>query len=346
MTPVMKFGDGKSAKQAQRDTMTSFGPTRLATHEKWAGEVVTRKVRVWADGQYRAQNVRWQESFESPLELANLVLESNFGLRFHAEYHEWERNVPGATLDDDMRALYERDPGTDVFAVIGLTTSLPLVSSTFEALGRAAVGGRHTVLRGYADLEERKLYANAFPDLRAEERELALDHLRHHKTAVVLLHEIGHLFGVEHETDATTIMYASYSNHASAFSAAARATMLATVDERLGRASSKPTSVAAVPAKPAAQTKPPEAAPAQDLPATPHAPITIRVTRKRTTIVDGKQLGAAELDALLKAAIAQDPRTKLVISEDKNLPAGVVGDLIDRAKAIGFKKIEFAWSGH
>jgi len=47
----------------------------------------------------------------------------------------------------------------------------------------------------------------------------------------------------------------------------------------------------------------------------------------------------------LKAAFAEDPETKIVISEDRNVPAGVVPDLIDRAKAIGFTKFEFAWTG-
>src|SRR6187549_2873095 len=51
------------------------------------------------------------------------------------------------------------------------------------------------IVRGYADLEERKRYADAFPDLRPEERALALEERRRHKTAVVLLHEIGHTFG-------------------------------------------------------------------------------------------------------------------------------------------------------
>lgn len=338
MTPVMSFGEGKTAKQAQHDTMASFGPARLATAEKWAGEVITRRVRVWADSQYRTQNIHWQEAFESPLELANLVITPILGLRLEAEYLEWDRNVPGATLRDDIVALQERDPGDNAFAVIGLTSSLSLVSATFEELGVAMVGGRHMMLRGYADLQERKAYANAFPDLRPEERELALVHLRHHKTAVVLLHELGHVLGVDHEIDSTTIMNASYSNHANAFSVAARGVMLAAVDQRLGRKSSAPemTATPAVAATPVTPAKPTVA----------REPIVIRVTKKRATIVDGKTLKPDELDALLKTTFAEAPATKIVISEDKNLPVGLVGDLIDRAKAIGFKKIEFAWSGH
>jgi len=334
MSPVMSFGSGKTAKQAQHDTLTEMGPTRLATDEKWAGTVETKRIRVWADSQYRAQNRNWQKSFDEPLELANLVLTPIVGVRLVAEYAAWEHDVPGARLGDHLEALRQKDSGEDVFAVIVLTSSLPLVSATFEDLGMAYLNGQHIALRGYADVEERKMYADAFPDLRAEEREMALVQLRHHKTAVVLLHELGHILGVEHEIDASTIMNAAYSNHASAFSAHAREIMLRSVDQRLQRKGAAPdvAPIATVPAKPAVAR-------------TPHAPITIRVTKKAATIVDGKQLAAEALDALLKAAFEQDPETSIVISEDKNVPTGAVGDVIDRAKAIGLTKFQFAWTG-
>src|SRR5262245_7263923 len=206
ITPVMRFGGGKSATEAQHETMNEMSPAQLATGARWAGEVATGKIRVWADGRYRAQNVRWQRSFEEPLELVNLVLEPVFGVRVVPEFHVWERDVAGSTLADDLQALAERDPGHDVIAVVGLTSSLPLVSATFDDLGYAGLGGRHRIVRGYADLEERKLYADAFRDLLPSERELALDARRRHKTAVVLLHELGHTFGADHGAEQDTIM--------------------------------------------------------------------------------------------------------------------------------------------
>jgi len=273
MSPVVSFGEGKTAKEAQRDTMSELGPARLVTGEKWSGDVETRKIRVWADEQYRAQNRQWQRTFEQPLELTNLVITPLFGLRLTAEYVVWDRHVPDATLADALAALQERDPGVDVFVVIGLTSSLPLVSATFDQLGYATIGGRHLVMRGYADLEERKAYADAFPDLRPEERELALEHLRHHKTAVVLLHELGHILGMDHETESSTIMNAMYSNHATSFSSHARKVMLATVDQRLHRKSTAPELASA----PQAQAQS-EAPAATQAPKVHHAPITIRVT--------------------------------------------------------------------
>src|SRR4029078_5435393 len=183
------------------------------------------------------QNIHWQQSFDEALELTNVVIEPLLGLHLVAEYAVWERDVPCATLTDGINALEEQDPGDRVFAVIGLTSSLPLVSATFDELGLAMLGARHMMLRGYADLEERKMYANAFPDLRPEERELALEHLRHHKTAVVLLHELGHVLGVMHDNETASIMNAMYSNHATSFPEAARDVMLRSVDERLHRPS-------------------------------------------------------------------------------------------------------------
>lgn len=350
VTPVMHFGEGKSAKQAQHDTMSELGPARLATEEHWRGEITDRKVRVWADNQYRTQNIHWQQTFEESLELTNAVITALYGVRLVPEYMVWDRDVPGATLTDGINALQERDPGDGVFAVIGLTSSLPLVSATFDELGLAMVGGRHLMMRGYADLEERKLYANAFPDLRPEERELALDHLRHHKTAVVLLHELGHVLGVVHDNETTSIMNAMYSNHATSFPDAARDLMLRSVDERLGRPSTGHVMVVASPVMGASPVKASAQAPVPQepkrvAPAVHHEPVAIRVTKKREMIVNGKTLTSDALTTMLKTVFAEDPTTKIIIREDRNVPTGVVGDLIDRLHEIGFEKAEFAWSG-
>jgi biopolymer transport protein ExbD len=346
ISPVMHFGPGKTAKQAQHDTMAEFGPAHLVTGETWSGEVTTVKLRVWADSEYRTQNIHWQDTFEQPLELANLVLTPLFGVHMVAEYAVWDRDVPSATLTDDIVALEELDPGKDVFAVVGLTSSLPLVSATFDELGIAALRGRHVMLRGYADLEERKGYATAFPELRSEERQLALVQLRQHKTAVVLLHELGHVLGAEHETEEETIMSAAYSSHAASFSTSARDVMRRSIDQRLHRTPPPPPSDAPTATADAQHALSSEVmTPAPVVPAVHHEPVVIRVTRKRTTIVDGKTLDATSLDAMLTEVLSQDRRTKLVISEDRNVPTGAVGDLLDHLRALGFTKFEMSWSG-
>jgi biopolymer transport protein ExbD len=329
LSPVIPIGSGKSARQAQHDTMSDMTPGRLVVDTKWSGEVTTKKVRVWADGAYRSQNVKWQQSFEEPLELANATLTPLFGLRLVAEYHVWDRHVAGTTLAEDIEALAERDSGDGAFAVIGLTSSLPLVSATFEELGIAAVGGRHVVLRGYADLHERKLYANAFPDLRTEERELALDARRRHKSAVLLLHELAHNLGAEHANEDETITSASYSHRAGAFTASVRAQLLRAVDQRVGRATQVDDAPATVDKRPAVH----------------HAPVIVRVTSTGETVVDGKRLDAAALTALFTSTFAEDPDTQILIHSDRKVPVGAVGDVIDRAKAVGLTKFAFGRSG-
>jgi len=325
MSPVMQFGEGKSAKQAQRDTMNDFAPARLAGDAKWSGEVSTRKLRVWADNQYRTQNIRWQQSFEGPLELANVVLTPLFGLRLVPEYHVWERHVAGSTLADDLAALAKRDPGDDVFAVVGLTSALPLVSATFDELGYASVGGRHLVVRGYADLEERKLYADAFRDLLPEERELALEQRRHHKTAVVLLHEIAHNLGAEHDPDEDMITSAGYSHRASSFSTHARTVMMQTIDARLGRAAAKP-----------GEREPPSAT---SEPGAVSKPLVFHVTASGDVLRDDRVLADVDLDKLLGDAFASHRETEIVIKRARKAPTSAIERIVSRATAIGLTRV-------
>lgn len=330
MTPVMTFGEGKTAKQAQRDTMHELGPAQLATSGAWRGDVTTKKIRVWADGPYRAQNVKWQQSFEGPLELANLVLGGSVGVRLVPEYVAWERHEPGSTLTDDIEALAARDPGDDVFIVVGLTSSLPLVSATFDDLGVAHLGGRHLIVRGYADLEERKLYADVFRDLLPEEREMSLQQRREHKTAVVLLHEIAHALGADHDPEEETIMSAAYSNRASAFSGRAREAVLKTVDARLGRGEA----TRAVVATPASTSAP--------MTAVAGGALTLHVNVDGKVLLGDKVLDETDVDNLLEDTRARDPNTEIIIKRARKAPAKPLAELVERAKAIGFARVSIA----
>src|SRR5687768_1790648 len=90
MSPVMHFGEGKSAKQAQHDTLsTHFFPAPLATEGPWRGPIKDAKIRVYAADAYRAQNRNWRGTFDEGLEYANAVLGPNFGVRLVADYREW-----------------------------------------------------------------------------------------------------------------------------------------------------------------------------------------------------------------------------------------------------------------
>src|SRR4051812_15123125 len=146
ISPVMHFGAGKSAKEAQHDEAARLTPPTLTVDNEWTGPVATAKVRVYADDDYRAQNVHWQQGFGEELEYTNEILAAAFGVRLVAEYHEWSRHEPAQTLEDALAALEQLDAGNDVLCVIGLTSSLPLVSATFDNIGYGSLPGRHVVV--------------------------------------------------------------------------------------------------------------------------------------------------------------------------------------------------------
>lgn len=333
MTPVMQFGEGKSAKQAQRETMSDFTPARLVVDTKWQGEVTTRTIRVYADDQYRTQNVKWQQTFDGTVELANVVLAPLFGLRLQAQYRKWDRNVPGSTLANDLEALAAQDPGTDVFAIVGLTSALPLVSATFDELGIAQLGGHHLMVRGYADLEERKLYEDAFRDLMPEERELALEQRRQHKTAVVLLHELGHNLGVDHDAEEDVIMSAGYSHRATKLSPRSHEIMLKAIDARLGRGAKTDVK----PAVAASQPTPENVL----TPGPPPPPGAREVMIFYITETGAISYGDATLDdAALDTLFAdKGSATELVIKRARKAPKKAVERIVTRASARGVTKV-------
>jgi hypothetical protein len=332
MSPVMHFGAGKSAHQAQHDTLAEFLPPQLDMTPAWHEAPRTAKIRVWADDDFRAQNIHWEHVFGEQLDYANAVLEPVLGLHLVADYHAWDfRAPPGSSLADDLHALEQHDPGDDVLAVIGLTSSLSLVTATFEQLGLATMPGRHVVLRGYADLEERAAFARAFPDLSADEREAGLEARRRHKTTVTLLHELAHDLGADHDPLADTIMNATYSDHAAAFSEQARTIALATIDERLH------------PERAAAAAPPPLLPPpARTLRPQRHVEVTVHLAANGATAIDGVALAPDELDARLRDIAAHDPQTELVVAAKHGTPRALVVKLMDRARAQGLSLVGMA----
>src|SRR5262249_32808405 len=121
----------------------------------------------------------------------------------------------------------------DVVWVVGLTSSLSLVAGGFEQLGVATLGERHLVVRGHADLEERKAFERAFPDIDPAQRENVVEARRRHKITAVLVHELAHSLGALHETEPDWVMNPTYSHRAASIHARNRELMLITLDDRL-----------------------------------------------------------------------------------------------------------------
>ncbi len=134
--------------QVQRKQLGKEMPATLEAPTRYEGEVRTARVRVYADADYRSQNLRWKQGFGDELDYANQLLEPMLGVRLEAEFVDWDRRAPGATLRETVEALGQLDPGDDVAWVIGLTSALPLVTASTDELGVAEVLGTHIVLRG------------------------------------------------------------------------------------------------------------------------------------------------------------------------------------------------------
>lgn len=326
ISPVMHFGSGKSAHQAQHDTLEEFMPAGLSTEGTWPGPVEDATIRVYADDEYRAQNLKWQQAFGEELTYANAVLGPQFGVHLVADYRAWNHHAPGNGLPEDLEELraVDRADGPDhALSVIGLTSSLGLVSATFDLLGYADVPGQYVMLRGYADLEERKAFARAFPDLSSDERDDALEARRRHKTAAVLLHELGHNLGAPHEVSSETLMNAVYSEHAAAFSSDAHAIVQRTLDQRLGRATTATPTAGAPPAAPPALKV--------------HKTLLVQVTAD-AVMVDTNPETESELTVAFSAYAALDPDTEVILHKDRGVPSSRLVDVIDRAKAAGLTK--------
>jgi biopolymer transport protein ExbD len=317
ISPVIPIGGGKSSKQVQRETATKLTPPALGVEDDYKGAVRMVRIRVYADDDHRAQNLRWQQTFAELLAHANEILAAQFGVRLDAEYRSWSYRAPvGETLDTILRALATEDPGSDVFAVVALTSALSLVSTTFEQLGVATTPGKHMVMRGFADRGERELFDRAFKDLDAKQRDTLHASRRKHKTVAVFLHELGHNLGAHHRGEPHTLMSPQYSHQASSFDATSRDVIQRTLDVRLGR----PTQVPA---------QKPEA----------HPTLVVIVDEQGNRIVGGQAVDYATLDGLLQLHHTDDPNTEVLIRARDKAPQNVVLEVMKRAKAAGLSRI-------
>jgi len=319
VSPVMHFGGGKSAKESQHDQAAKMTPPALVTDREWNGTIATVKVRIYADDQFRAQNLHWQEAVEGEVAYANEVLGPEYGIKLVPEYREWSRNAPGESLEDALRELEQLDTGRDVMTVIGLTSSLSLVSATFEQLGLAELGGNHLVARGYADVFERKMFDRAFPELTSDEREAMYFARRKHKTAALLLHELGHTYGAPHTDLGDSIMSAMYSDQSSSFDPKSRELIRATLDERLHRAAPAAGKVTAV----------------------AHATVVIAVDAKGTAMIGGQPVDNHELEQLLKMSYDDDHDTEVAVHAAKGVAPSRIIEILDVAKGVGLVKASF-----
>jgi hypothetical protein len=277
----------------------------------WTGPVTTAKIRVWADDDYRAQHVHWQQAFAEQLDYANAVLAAQFGVRLEPDYREWPRHAVGVALADSLAELATEDPGDDVLAVVGLTAALSF-SATFDQIGVAQTPGRALVVRALSDSDERAMFERAFPDLTAAERASFYVARRRHRTTAVLLHELAHTLGAEHVADRDTLMSEAYSDRATAFDDRTHQIIAAALADRLRRG-----------------------APAPDA---PHPTLVITIDAHGQRIIGGNAVDDATLDGLFQLSVSNDRETEIIV-RGPGASGRAGAHVAARARAAGLSRI-------
>jgi len=307
----------RTRAQHQRRIMEDdLMPAVLDYEPTWKQPIREVTVRVWADEKYRAENSRWEKAFELQLAQVNAVLGAKLGIKLVVvQSNAWARHEPGSTLDEDLEALESQDDGTGAFVVIGLVSGQSLVSATFEELGVAYVGGHHVVVRGYADLEERTQFKNAFPDVAGDEIEQVLLARKQHKLTTVLLHELGHSLGVNHDAEQDTMMSSGYSRMVAGYSTSAVAAMLQAIDQRM---------------HPGLAGAPPVAH---------HGQLEFVIVFDGRVMHDGSYLDDAALQQLLQQAHHDDPDTEVVVKKHKRAKQIALSDLVEKLRAAGLEHV-------
>jgi hypothetical protein len=225
----------KNEYQHQKEFAEKLMPAPLlAPRREGGGKIVPVRIRFHADPGYRSEGGRWQDNIKVVLGHLNQVVGQSFGVRFEAvEFRRWERTGPNGALAPMLEQLEKLDPGTDVDWVVGLVSSLPLVSMSFHDLGHARVLGRHFLLRGMSSLAEMQDFERMFKAMEPQEREQLYGIRKAHKETSVFLHEWGHTLGVPHVEDPTRIMCPGYSQRTSLLSNEDAELITAALDSRL-----------------------------------------------------------------------------------------------------------------
>ena len=216
-----RWGQQKHAQQhlAAARTPASLDVERAASSHRQI-ELRTMRVRIEPTAAYRAQVLDFERGFENTLTVVNGVLEPSLGIRL--EIDDTRPFAPKGGEDqigELIAELRHADAGQDVDWVIGLAGSVPRFEDSFHELGLAEVVGKHVLLRALSDLAEYQAIQAGLPDLSAAERDKLIRARLEHKTAAVLLHELGHTLGALHELDKTNLMNPRYFTSAQHFGA-------------------------------------------------------------------------------------------------------------------------------
>jgi len=216
---------GEEKRSQQRNAQHAAPATLAASRgEDDGAPLATRvfKVRVYATARHAAEVSEWQHRIEDALRDASQVLGPTLGVRLELAGAEvWATSTTDEDLSNMLDQLVSTDAARDSDRVIGLVGSVPRFELSFHELGMGRILGKHLVLRAMNDAREYEAIQRSFDELEESERVKLYRSRRRHKVAAVLLHELGHNFGLPHEVERTSVMFKSYDPKASGYGAAA-----------------------------------------------------------------------------------------------------------------------------
>jgi hypothetical protein len=216
------------ATASQKRVAASLMPSQLRTdpHEaklrrgdEAMTPVSTLRVRAYATPHYASALVDGEAQLLETLQNANPELAQDLSIRLElADYRVWA----SGTSDDDLSALLtsvaQEDPATDVDWVLVLASPRNMVALGPDELGVGSVLGRYLAIRAMSDAAEYDSIQRSFTKLSDDEKHKLYDATKRHKSATVLLHEIGHTLGMPHELDPHSLMSPRYDSQSSTYS--------------------------------------------------------------------------------------------------------------------------------
>jgi hypothetical protein len=198
---------------------TESQPAKLRRTDDALTRVSSLRVRAYATPHYAAALVDGEAQLVRSLSDANPELVQDLAFRLElADYRVWT----SGTSDDDLSALLKaievEDPATDVDWVLVLASPRHMVALGPDELGVGQLLGRHLAIRAMSDAAEYDAIQRSFTELSDDEKHKLYDATKRHKSATVLLHEIGHTLGMPHELEQHALMNPRYDRQSSAFS--------------------------------------------------------------------------------------------------------------------------------
>ena len=204
---------------AKKITPTGVGATPVAdtVPEK---AIRPMKVRVWVDGDYQRQTLRWEDKILAQFDRANRVFIPQFGVRLDVvEVKPWD-NASSDSLEVHLRALRARDDGQGVDWVVGFVSSVERVATSHDQIGMASYFGKHIALRGMVSAAETDAIHRTLDRLSTSELDRVTRERRLHKETAALLHELAHTLGAIHERSPDWLMSPVADSKQVSFSAA------------------------------------------------------------------------------------------------------------------------------